>query len=291
MASDTPLVAPLVAIVTGASRGAGRGIAHALGQAGAIVYVTGRTLVEGSAPLPGTINDSAAAVTAAGGRGIPVACDHSKPEEIERLFERVAHEQGRLDILVNNAAFIHDELITPGPFWEKPLELGEILDVGLKCHYIASWYGAKLMLRHNRGLIAFTSSFGSVCYMHGPAYGAQKAGVDKFAADMAVDFEGTGLAAISIWMGPLITERTKRAVAQRPDQYEGFMAQAETPEFTGRLILAAYQDPELASLNGQTLIGAELADRYGITEEGGRKPPSHRPFLGDPRIPHPAIVR
>jgi NAD(P)-dependent dehydrogenase (short-subunit alcohol dehydrogenase family) len=127
--------------------------------------------------------------------------------------------------------------------------------------------------------------------MHGPAYGAQKAGVDKFAADMAVDLKEHGVAAISLWMGPLITERTKRALAERPDQYEGFLAQAETPEFTGRLIAALYDDPKLMELSGQTLIGAELAVTYGITEDGGRAPPSYREMLGAPRIAHPAIVR
>jgi NAD(P)-dependent dehydrogenase (short-subunit alcohol dehydrogenase family) len=142
-----------------------------------------------------------------------------------------------------------------------------------------------------RGLIAFTSSFGSVCYMHGPAYGAQKAGVDKFAADMAVDFGGTGVAAVSIWMGPLLTERFARALAERPDQYEGFAAVAETPHFTGRLIAALAADPDLASLNGQTLIGAELAQRYGLQDAGGKQPPSYREMLGAPRVPHPAIVR
>ena len=282
-----------VAVVTGASRGAGRGIAIALGEQGWRVYVTGRTLEEGVAPLPGTIGSAAEAVTQAGGEGIPVQVDHSNPDEIAALFERLRADSGRLDILVNNVAAIHDDLVEPGPFWEKSIDLGDILKVGLISHYQASYHAAKLMVPRNRGLIAFTSSFGSVCYMHGAAYGAQKAGVDKFAADMAVDFResGTQVAAISLWMGPLLTERSKRTLAEHPDEYAGFMSQAETPEFNGRLIHAIYNDPNLAELNGQTVIGAEIAERYGITEEGGRKPPSYREMLGEPRIPHPAIVR
>jgi NAD(P)-dependent dehydrogenase (short-subunit alcohol dehydrogenase family) len=280
-----------VAVVTGASRGAGRGIAEALGAAGYTVFVTGRTEQPGHAPLPGTIHETAAAVTQAGGRGIAVRVDHADDASIAALFDRVRDEAGHIDILVNNAAVIGDALIAPGPFWEKPLELADIIDVGLRCHYVAAWHAARMMAPRGSGLIAATSSFGGVCYMHGPAYGAQKAGIDKMTADMAVDFQGTGLAAVSIWMGPLLTERFARALAERPDQYEGFAAVAETPRFTGRLIAALAADADLQSLNGQTLIGAELAARYGLTDEGGKQPPSYREMLGAPRVPHPAIVR
>jgi len=280
-----------VAVVTGASRGAGRGIAEALGAAGYTVFVTGRTERAGEAALPGTIHDAAAAVTAAGGRGVAVRVDHADDAAVASLFARVRDEAGRLDVLVNNAAVIDDALITPGPFWEKPLALADILDVGLRCHYVASWHAAQIMAPAGRGLIAFTSSFGSVCYMHGPAYGAQKAGVDKFAADMAVDFADTGVSVVSLWMGPLLTERFARALAERPDQYEGFAAVAETPHFTGRLIAALASDAALAELSGQTLIGAELAQRYGLVDAGGKQPPSYREMLGAPRVPHPAIVR
>jgi NAD(P)-dependent dehydrogenase (short-subunit alcohol dehydrogenase family) len=280
-----------VAIVTGASRGAGRGIAIALGAAGFTVYVTGRTMKEGQAALPGTIFETADAVTAAGGLGIPVRCDHGNDTDIKDLLEKVEAEQGRLDILVNNVAHIDDSLIEPGGFWEKPLTQSNILTVGLRSQYVASWYAAPIMVRQNKGLIVFTSSFGSVCYMHGAAYGAQKAGVDKFAADMAIDLKEHNVAAVSIWMGMLMTERSKKAIAEHPEIYGKLAEMAETPEFTGHLVNALFTDPELMTLTGQTLIGAELADRYDLLDAGGKKPLSHRPFLGDPRIPHPAIVR
>lgn len=279
-----------VAIVTGASRGAGRGIAVALGEAGWRVYGTGRTVSEGGAPLPGSIGATAAQVDAAGGEGRAIAVDHGDDRSIAALFERVADESGRLDMLVNNAATLHDDLIKPGPFWEKSVDLSDILSVGLRSHYVASWHATRLMLPKRSGMIAFTSSFGSVCYMHGPAYGAQKAGIDKFAADMGVDFRGTGLIAVSLWMGPLVTERSRRSLEERPEQYSEFMRDAETPEFNGRVLRAIHDDAARDDLNGQTLISAEIAERYGITEEGGRKPPSYRAALGDPRIPHPAIV-
>ena len=286
---------PRVALVTGASRGAGKGIALALGAAGMTVYVTGRSITRSlgrlkDVALPGTIVETAAQITALGGSGIALCCDHRDDAAVEAALARVAEESGTLDILVNNAASIHDALIDPGGFWEKPLELADILDVGLRSGYVASYFAAPLMVRARRGLITFVSSFGSSCYMHGPAYGAQKAGVDKFAADMAVDLAPYGVATASLWLGPQLTERTAAAGRSRPEQYAAFLLQAETPQFNGRIIYALASDPELMSLSGQTLISAEVAHRYGITEEGGREPPSYREMLGEPRRPHPAKV-
>jgi len=286
---------PKVAVVTGASRGAGKGIALALGATGMTVYVTGRSTSVSlgrlrDTLLPGTILETAAQITALGGRGVAVACDHRDDAAVQAVFERVASESGRLDILVNNAASIHDALIEPGAFWEKPLELADILDVGLRSAYVASYFAAPLMVRAQRGLIAFTSSFGASCYMHGPAYGAQKVGVDKFAADMAVELAPHGVAAVSLWLGPQLTERTAAAARSRPEQYAEFLRQGETPQFNGRIIYALARDPALQSLSGQTLISAEVARRYGITEDGGREPPSYRELLGSPRVPHPAKV-
>jgi NAD(P)-dependent dehydrogenase (short-subunit alcohol dehydrogenase family) len=281
---------PLVAVVTGASRGAGKGIALALGAAGARVYVTGRSLKEGDAELPGTIHTTAAAIDAAGGKGIAVACDHRDDSQAKELLERVERESGKLDILVNNATFLHDQLTDAGPFWAKPLELVDILDVGLRSAYVMSWHAAPLMVRAGRGLIVFTSSFGAGCYMHGPAYGAQKVGVDKFAHDMAVDLRPHGVAALSIWMGMLTTERTQRVMARDPAAYADFAAMAESPQFTGDLIDALYRDPALMTHSGQTLIGAEVARNYAISDLGGRQPPSHRQTLGAPRTFHPAVV-
>jgi NAD(P)-dependent dehydrogenase (short-subunit alcohol dehydrogenase family) len=286
---------PQVAVVTGASRGAGKGIALALGAAGMTVYVTGRSRESScgrlkGAVLPGTVPETAREITARGGQGIAVQCDHGDDAAVRELFTRVAADSGRLDILVNNATSIHDELIEPGGFWEKPLALADILGVGLRSAYVASYYAAPLMIAQRSGLIAFTSSFGASCYMHGPAYGAQKAGLDKFAADMAVDLKPHGVAALSLWLGPQLTERTAAAARSRPGQYDQFLQQAETPEFNGRIIHALAADPQLLQLSGQTLISAEAARRYGITEAGGREPPSYRELLGAPRLPHPAKV-
>jgi len=280
-----------VAIVTGASRGAGKGIACALGSHGYRVYVTGRTRSTDISPLPGSIDATADAVTAAGGEGIAVYVDHAIDAEVKALFEQVKQDSGRLDLLVNNATCLNDQIAVAKPFWEKPLDMVGILNVGLRSAYVASWHAAPIMVEQKSGLIAFTSSFGSACYMHDPAYGAQKVGVDKFAADMAIDLKEHGVSAISLWMGPLLTERSKLALEMYPERYGGFLETAESPEFNGHVIAALQADPELPTLSGQALVSAETARRYGIRDRDGREPPSYRQMLGEPRIPHPAIVR
>lgn len=262
-----------VAVVTGASRGAGRGITRALLASGWRVYATGRT------------------VTDAGDGAIAVPLDHRDDAATAALFTRVADECGGLDLLVNNAAAVHEALTAPKPFWEKDLALADILDVGLRSAYVASYHAAPLMMHRPRGLIAFTSSPGAVCYMHGPAYGAQKAGIDKMAADMAVDFRGTPVHTVSIWMGILLTEKMRAAFDGKPEALAAMADHAETPEFTGRVIDALFRDPGLDELTGHTVIGAELAQRYGITDEDGRQPPSHRQMLGAPHEPSDVVVR
>ncbi|GAB3270496.1 SDR family NAD(P)-dependent oxidoreductase [Parahaliea aestuarii] len=279
-----------VAVVTGASRGAGKGIAEALGATGATVYVTGRTVEEGAAPLPGTVAATAEAVTAAGGKGIAVACDHSDDAQVEALFARVAQEQGHLDILVNNATYVHDALVQTGPFWEKPLSLTEIWDVGMRSHYVSTYYAAPLLLKSQGGLVVNTSSFGGRIYMHGPAYGAGKAAADKMAHDMAVDFKPYNVAVVSIWMGLLLTERTRRVFEAEPDKYADLAGTAEHPQFTGRVIDALARDPQRMAKSGRVLIGAELGEEYGVSDIDGKQPPSHRAFFGPPTEFGDAVV-
>ena len=166
-----------IAVVTGATRGLGRGIARALGSRGFTVYVTGRS-TEGLA-------NAVREIEQAGGRGVPVACDHSDDAQVRALFERVRAESGHLDILVNNATQVHArELTAPGGFWEKPLDLVDMIDVGLRSSYVAAYYAAPLMIETGASLMAHISFYGAVSYHYGPAYGAAKAGTDKMSFDI-----------------------------------------------------------------------------------------------------------
>jgi NAD(P)-dependent dehydrogenase (short-subunit alcohol dehydrogenase family) len=279
---------PPVAVVTGASRGAGAGIAHALGSHGATVYVTGRSEKPGDSALPGTIYETAELVTAAGGRGIAVRVDHGDDDQVGALFDQIRKEQGHIDILVNNAAVIRDEMMGRTKFWEEPLNVMDTLDVGVRSSYVATVLAAPLMLPQRNGLVVFTSSSGGVHYAFGPAYGVPKAAVDKMAADMAYDFKEFGIAALSIWMGSLLTDRVRSIVASNPQKFGHILDTAETPELTGHVIWALYHDPELMALSGQTLIGAEMARQYNIVDEEGRQPPSYRELFGV--HPHPQFA-
>lgn len=282
---------PRVVLVTGASRGAGKGIALAFGSQGDIVYVTGRSQQEGDAPLPGTVFATADEVTRRGGIGIAVVCDHSDDTQVEQLFAQIRAEQGRLDILVNNATYLHDDLVKPGPFWEKSLDLANIMDVGLRSTYVTSWHAAKIMAAQKQGLIVTTSSPGAACYMHGAAYGAQKAGCDKMVHDMAIDLKPFNVACVSIWMGVLKTERLELAVKLAPEQYAPFYEMAESAEFTGRVIDVLYGSEQRMTQTGSTLIGAEIGQQLGVTDIDGRQPFSPREMLGGPLTFNPAIVQ
>ncbi|MDN5893905.1 MAG: SDR family NAD(P)-dependent oxidoreductase [Nocardioides sp.] len=278
-----------VAVVTGASRGAGKGIALALAETGATVYVTGRSKNEGDAPLPGTVFATAEEIDRRGGSGIPVVCDHSDDAQVAELFEQVRADEGRLDILVNNAYVVPDHLADAGPFWEKPLALQDQFDVGLRSSYVSSFHAAPLLI-HGGGLVVNTSSFGGGCYMHGPAYGAVKAGIDKMSHDMAHDFRPHDVAVVSVWMGLLLTERTAASFRAHPDRYGAMASMAESPEFTGRVIAALADDPDRMSWTGQTVIGAEVGEAFGLTDADGSRPSSPRSALGEPIIWNEAVV-
>lgn len=282
-----------VAVVTGASRGLGKGIALALGDAGYTVYVTGRTVAPDQHELGGTIGETARLVTERGGEGVAVACDHADDAAVSRLFARVRAEQGGLDLLVNNAFAVPDRLTAPGGFWEKPLDLLVMFDVGLRSTYTATWHAVPLLLAapDRSPLVVNISGFGAVCYLHGPAYGAVKAAVDKMTHDMAVDLADQGVSVVSLWPGLLRTERTLATLGDDPDLYTDSRPMMEQPELTGRVIAAMDASPGKLSFSGRAHIGAEVAVDLGVTDVDGSRPASRRSFLGGPLGYSDAVVR
>ncbi|WP_417621260.1 SDR family NAD(P)-dependent oxidoreductase [Parasphingorhabdus sp.] len=274
-----------VAIVTGASRGIGKGIAIALAAEGASVYVTGRTVHDGDHDLPGTVGQTAAECTARGGKGIAVAVDHSDDGQVAALFDRVKADHGRLDILVNNAFALPDDLTDPGGFWEKPLSNWQMVDVGVRSNFVAAWHAAKIMVPQGSGLIVAISGYVGVTYTYGTIFGTCKSAVDRMARDMAVELKPHGVSSVSLWQGLTLTERAIRNLANIPG-LEGRAAtrpeEACSPEFPGRVIAAMASDPEIMKRSGGTFITAELAQDYGITDVDGRTIPSLRATRGSP---------
>ncbi len=269
-----------VAVVTGASRSIGKGIALELGAAGATVYVTGRTVEPGA--MPGTVGETAAEIDALGGHGIGVACDHKDDAQVKALFERIAAEQGHLDVLVNN--------VFPAPvlapwlgqkFWDLPIEAwDEIVGVGTRSHYVASVHAAPLLFAAGGGLIVNVSSSGAVTYAHNVVYGVGKAACDKMTADMAVELEGTGVQVVSLWPGLVRTEMLDAAAVRDGDEIyielpgEGRfdLSNAESPRFLGRAVVAMAGDPGLAARSGKPFTSAGLARDLGFTDTDGRVP-------------------
>ena len=267
-----------IILVTGATRGLGQGIARGFASTGATVYVTGRD----AEALDHVVSE----IDARGGKGIAITCDHRDDMHVKAAFQRVADASGRLDILVNNAAAVYpQDLVSPGPFWEKPLKLVDMIDVGLRSSYVAAYYAAPIMVAQKSGLIASISFYGAVSYFHGPAYGAAKAGVDKMAADMNIDLAPHGVTSVSFWPGFILTDAVKSMPPEAiPPELREMLPQWEHPEFSGLVLDALHSDPDLATMAGRALIGAELGNRYAIKDLDEKQPISLRESLGSPHV-------
>jgi len=274
-----------VALVTGASRGIGKGIAVALGAEGATVYVTGRTVTPGAYSLPGTVGETAREVERRGGQGIAVAVDHAKDEQVAALFEQIRRERGRLDMLVNNAFSLPEDLIESRPFWEKPLSNWEMVDVGVRSNFVAAWHAARFMVPQKSGLIVAISGYVGVTYTYGVVFGTCKSAVDRMARDMAVELKPCNVASISLWLGLTFTERAERNLSNNPAMKSQIVtnpAIGSSVEFPGRVIVALARDANIMQRSGGTFIAAELAREYGVTDVDGKVPPSLRTQRGAP---------
>lgn len=273
-----------VALVTGATRGIGKGIACALAEQGATVYVTGRTVSASGHALPGSLEETVAQVDARGGRGVAVALDLFDDAQIAAAFERVGRDEGRLDILVNNAMTIPESMTQRTGFWEKPLaEEWSIWDSGLRAAYIAAWHAARIMVPQGSGLIAALSGYVGVTYTYDVVFGTTKTATDRMMRDMGHELRGTGVSAVSLWQGFTYTERAIENLKTVPGMASQLnSAVGSSPEFPGRVVAALAMDPAVADKSGGTFINAELAAEYGVTDKDGRVIPSLRESRGVP---------
>lgn len=283
-----------VALVTGCSRGIGRGIALGLAEQGCTVYCTARSMDSSSLTdsAGGTLESLISEIAAAGGKGRAISCDHSKDDQVQRVFDTIEREVGRLDILVNNAFCVprrpdgkDDPELLFRDFWEQPgWFYDSFMDVGLRSHYIASGLAVPLMRRaaEQRPLIVHISSFGGVSYSFNVAYGAGKAAVDRLAKDMAIELRKLNVDCISLWPGVVRTERMaalldggdfqRRTGLHYPIQF------LESPLLAGRVVAAIYADQSARSgINGRVQIVAEVARDKQIRDPvSGAIPPSIR---------------
>ncbi|NEQ41195.1 MAG: SDR family NAD(P)-dependent oxidoreductase [Okeania sp. SIO3I5] len=278
-----------VALVTGATRGIGKGIAIGLGEAGATVYITGRSLNTISADnVSGTLLETKKEVEKVGGICIPVQIDHSDDEQVKLLFERIKTEQkGQLDLLVNNV-FSGVKAVANAysqPFWKNTPSLWDsINNVGLRSHYVASVFAARLMSQRQQGLICTISSWGGMSYIFGAAYGVGKAACDRLAADMAVELKPDNITSVSIWPGIVGTEHMLKLSEDLKTQDDIQPHDVtfrdcynwETPLLTGRVIASLLEQQNTINLTGKVQIVAELAQQYRIVDEHGKRPVSLR---------------
>ena len=279
-----------VALVTGASRGIGKGIAIGLGEAGALVYITGRSVNQTNSidSISGSLLETKTAIEKVGGICIVVPVDHSDDEQIKSLFEQIDREQkGQLDLLVNNAyGGVRSLIDAKGkPFWEADINLWDACNqVGLRGHYVASHFAAKMMTQRKQGLIVTISSWGGLAPIFGVAYGTGKSACDRLAAEMAVELKPFNVASISLWPGIVGTEQFHQLADENLEGTESNLGVAaiadkfnwETPLFVGRVIAALCNDPDLMKRTGKVQIGAELAVHYGIVDEYQQRPVSLR---------------
>ncbi|ODH02520.1 short-chain dehydrogenase [Nostoc sp. KVJ20] len=278
-----------VALVTGATRGIGRGIAIGLGEAGATVYITGRSLNNSSSDaVLGSLGDTQSAIEEVGGVCIPAQVDHSDDKQVRLLFDRIQDEQdGQLDLLVNNAYSGVQALRDAygQPFWDCEPSLWDASNnVGLRSHYVASVFAARMMTKRNSGLICTISSWGSMSYIFNTAYGVGKAACDRLAADMAIELKPYNVASVSIWPGIVGTELFARFASEmnqtnETDPKNSLISDRynwETPLLTGRVIAALACETNIMHRTGRVQIVAELAKKYGIVDENGDLPASLR---------------
>lgn len=280
--NETKSLAGKVAVVAGGTRGCGRGISVMLGEAGATVYVTGRS-VRGQAATAGrpeTIEETAELINAKGGHAIAVRTDHTVEAEVKKLFERVRDEQdGRLDILVNDIWGGDSLTQWETPFWKHSLDDGLLMQQrAVATHLITSHYGAPLLVARGQGLIVEITDGCDYRYRGNLYYSLAKISTIHLAQAMAADLQPYGVTALSLTPGFLrseamldlfgVSESNWRDAIQKDEHF----AQSETPTYIGKAVVALASDPNVGSKSGKALMSGDLADEYGFTDVDGTRP-------------------
>src|SRR5690348_5945979 len=247
-----------IVLVTGATRGVGKGVARVLAECGATVYATGRTIQE---------------TETSSGKIIAVRCEHRDDSQVRAVFDRIAREQGWLDILVNNVWGGYENMMENGeftwtrPFWQQPLwRWDAMFQAGVRAHYLASCLAAPMMIARRSGLIVNISFWAAQKHIGNVAYGVSKAATDKLTSDMAAELRPHAVAVVSLYPGLVRTEKVMQAAAWLD------LRNSESPEFVGRAVAALAADSEVMRHTGEVRVAANLALEYGFTNVDGKTP-------------------
>jgi NAD(P)-dependent dehydrogenase (short-subunit alcohol dehydrogenase family) len=274
-------LAGAVAVVAGATRGAGRGIARALGEAGATVYCTGRSVRGNPSPYdrPETVEETAEMIIAAGGSAVALRVDHTVEAEVEALFQRVERERGRIDVLVNSIAGEDPLMAQWCSFWKTDLKNAEAaLRQSLLSHIITAKHAAPYMIRKRRGLIVEVTENNVLSAGGNPVTQTVKLALKGLAFNMAAELWPHGVAALSITPGFLrsetmlerfgVTEENWRDGGKKDKNF----LESESPLFVGRAVAALAGDPSILERSGQLFSSWELGREYRFTDVDGRRP-------------------
>lgn len=272
-----PALAERVALVTGASKNIGKGIALEVAASGATTYLTARTLTDAPGQL-GSLERTASEIEAFGGRAIPIACDHADDAQVDAVFDRIARDEGRLDLVVNVASPDFSAMVGV-PFWERPLEdMTRCLEIGPRSNYVTTTLAARrFMIPQRAGVVLNVSSHGAESYLLSVAYGAGKAAIDRITRDTAFELKPHGIAVVSLWPGLVLTEGLLANTTVDEDGrclLHGLdIGFGESPKFNGKAVVALASDADILGRTGGSYRSSRLAREYGFTEDDGSLPP------------------